>query len=268
MPCIGFDEESLNLCGYSGMVSYLRDVMTYPDLTSKEITARQMCHWTHEKIFALDCTGSSEITDKDSMFTIEEIKYATSFDISRLESEESLRNTHGSYAGNVICYIWQLELNGITGSVGKSVYLMEKMKGVSASSVRKAWSKYNSVAHFYAAEQVRDLILPRENMDFSNAEDPTSEELNRFRKALANWRPRDEVFVILSMYFYNFSTKRIEPKTQRPLISVENAWIFPESLLPLKRGIATVTAMFDATKWPLTEEELAALKDYKANHAY
>lgn len=110
MPDIGFDEESLNVCGYRGMVSYLYDKMTYPDLTSEEITKRQLCWFTHEKIFALEVTNTPNIDD-DSTFTLDEIKYATAFDISKLESEENLRRTHGSYAGNIICYIWQLEIN-------------------------------------------------------------------------------------------------------------------------------------------------------------
>lgn len=262
MPEIGFNKESLRSCGLSGLVEYLDYIMLYPDLSVDEITKRQICYWTHDKIFASEITSGDGNEDLYSTFSIEEAKSLASLDIDKLEGESELREKHGSYSGNIVSYIWKLDKNGLSGSVSKSIYLIKTLNGVSESLLRKSWSKYNSVAHFYAAKQIRDYIFTHDSV---TGDISTEEFVRILSKESSELFKRNSIFILLSMYFYKFSTLRIESRTKKPLLDPENAWIFSEDLLPIKGGFDRFSNIVDATKWPLTDSELDALEAYRAN---
>jgi len=168
----------------------------------------------------------------------------------------------GYLAGYILSYIWKLSINGMEGSVNKSIHILSLFHKVSESKLRKSWSTYKNVSYYYAATLIgyELKIIPRlstiENIENNN---PVGTAMFY-----------SYMFLNFSMYLCQWATSRIEKRTGLCTLDIDNVWCIPADFIALadsQRKKFGMNEVVDVAKlgWAMTQEEMEALESYKAN---
>jgi hypothetical protein len=250
------DASKLRLC-----INDFEDYIRYPECLSGDGSG---IFFGKKLSYALNhfADMASEYPDFiDRKFDIFEINLLRKQSCESLEQEMQERFDRGFLAGMVLAYVWKLDINGLEGSVKKSIYIVSKIENVSESYIRKIWSQYKNVSHFFAGHYILHIMG---KLAIPETKDPPTKEcvqiLDRHNEEC------DFLILFWSLHFYGYSTMRIEPRTKKPLLDKSDAWTIPDELFVLAHKVnGHMTPVVESVRWGMTEEENKALASYKSN---
>ncbi|MFZ5812855.1 MAG: hypothetical protein ACOY4F_12485 [Thermodesulfobacteriota bacterium] len=202
--------------------------------------------------------GNEGLGKPKRLFALEEIQPAIDFPRERLDSDMEKRKREGELAGMVLLNVWRLDQSKRDGSINKSIHIIEKMRCISQTSIRKAWKKYKCVSHYFAScvalgnAGITIDLMPKEWTDIK-----IKEYTSKVMFHIISW----------SKCFLDYATERIDKRTSNRLIEINDAYYFDSSIIESAgRVYAGPRAML--SRWDLTAAEIHALASYKANSRY